>query len=289
MDKLTDSEKLMYDVMGAIANGNVPVIYKGAMITKLILQENDFDDFARETQDIDASWAGANPPAMEQLTDMLNRALSELGLNAVVKREYGEKISAGFKIVDTNGDIKLSIDIDMRPTVDIQTYQYGNVTFQGVTPDNVIGDKISAVSSDKIFRRAKDLIDLYALAHCVTVKTDNIRRIWARESRIIGTFDAFVNRQDDLRHSYEKLRRISAKPELDVIYGYLAKFLAPFIEAKTASLVWNSGDNGWKDDRSRELAAIEPKTLLDEIREAKRIADTTLRKESNRKENEIDL
>ena len=48
--------------MGAIADGNVPVIYKGAMITKLILQENDFDDFLRETQDIDASWAGANPP-----------------------------------------------------------------------------------------------------------------------------------------------------------------------------------------------------------------------------------
>jgi hypothetical protein len=45
MDKLTDSEKLMYDVMGAIANGNVPVVYKGAMITKLILQENHFDDF----------------------------------------------------------------------------------------------------------------------------------------------------------------------------------------------------------------------------------------------------
>ena len=56
MNRLTDSEKLMYDVMGAIANSNVPVIYKGAMVTKLILREHDFDDFVRETQDIDASW-----------------------------------------------------------------------------------------------------------------------------------------------------------------------------------------------------------------------------------------
>lgn len=48
MDRLTDSEKLMYEVMGAIAENSVPVIYKGAMITKLILREHDlrvFDGF----------------------------------------------------------------------------------------------------------------------------------------------------------------------------------------------------------------------------------------------------
>jgi len=50
-DRLTDSEKLMYDVMGAIADGNVPVIYKGAMITKLILHEHDFDDEKRVTDE----------------------------------------------------------------------------------------------------------------------------------------------------------------------------------------------------------------------------------------------
>jgi len=243
----TDSEKLMYDVMGAIANGSVPIIYKGAMITKLILKENNFDAFARETQDIDASWAGANLPLMEQLTDMLNCSLSGLGLSAVVKREYGEKMSAGFKIVDAKEDVKLSIDIDMRAAMDSRTYQYGNVTFQGVTPDSVIGDKISVVSSDKVFRRAKDLIDLYALAHCVSVKTDSIRGIWERESRAIGNFDAFANRRDDLGHAYEKLRRVDKKPEFDLLYGYLAKFLAPFIEAGSAALVWNNGENIWMD------------------------------------------
>ena len=56
----------MYDIMAAIADGNVPFIYKGAMITKLILQENDFDDFACVTQDIDASWSGERLPSMQQ-------------------------------------------------------------------------------------------------------------------------------------------------------------------------------------------------------------------------------
>ena len=129
---MTDSERLMYDVMGAFARGNVPVIYYGAMVTKLILLEHGFADFARETQDIDASCAGDNPPPMEKLTPMLNAALSGLGLTAAVKREYREKMSAGYRVIDAGGDVKLSIDIDMRTAVDSRKYQFGNITFQGV-------------------------------------------------------------------------------------------------------------------------------------------------------------
>ena len=289
MGRITDSEKLMFDVMGAIANGNVPVVYKGAMITKLILQEHHFDDFVRETQDVDASWAGVKPSTMEQLTEMLNRALSGIGLTAVVKREYDEKTSAGFKIVDSDNEAKLSIDIDMRASIDSRTYQYGNTTFRGVTPDSVIADKISVVSSDKVFRRAKDLIDIYALSHCVTVKTADIRTLWERENRVVGSFNAFLNRQGDLRHAYEKLRRVDAKPEFAEIYGYLTGFLTPFIEAKTAALAWDNISGGWTGGAQAIVSRSEPETLLGELSEAKRIVDETRRKEPPHKKHEIDI
>ena len=237
----------MYDVMGAIANSRVPVVYKGALITKLILQENQFDAFVRETQDIDASWVGSAPPPMEQLTAMLNNALNGLGLQAVAVRAHGEKMSACYDITEAKtGELAMTIDIDMRSAVDSRTYQFGNVTFQGVTPDNVIADKTSVIASDKVFRRAKDLIDLYALAHCVTVKIADIRGIWQRENRVVGNFNAFTNRQDELRHSYEKLRRVDTKPEFDALYGCLTSFLTPFIEAKTAALVWDNTERGWR-------------------------------------------
>jgi len=125
----------MYKVMGAIANSDVPVIYKGALVTKLILQENQFDDFMRETRDIDASWVGETPPPMELLSEMLNRALTYLKLKAVAVREHGDKMSASYDIIDlSNNELSMSIDIDMRAAVDSRTYQFGNVTFQGVTP-----------------------------------------------------------------------------------------------------------------------------------------------------------
>jgi hypothetical protein len=264
VNKMTDNEKLMYSIMGAIAKGNVPVVYRGAMITKLILQENHFQGFVRATLDIDASWAGATPPAMGQMTSMLNTALMSLGLTAIPKREYGEKVSAGFKIVDAGGDIKLSIDIDMRTVTYRRSYHFGNITFEGVAPNNVISDKISVVSSDKVFRRIKDLLDLYALAHCVKVKTADIYGIWDEEKRSIGSFDAFINRQKDLNHSYEKLRRVNPKPEFTAVYTYLKRFLTPFSEVKNLSLVWDNFEGGWEREK-RELdrqctdASVPPK------------------------------
>jgi hypothetical protein len=290
MIKLTEQEKLMYDVMGAIANGNVPVVYKGAMITKLILQESRFDDFVRETRDIDASWAGSKPPSTEQLTAMLNHALSGLKLNAVATREHGENMSACYDISDTASDeLCMTIDIDMRAPADIRTYRYGNTTFRGVTPDNVIADKISVVSSDKVFRRAKDLIDLYALSHCVTVKTADIRAIWERENRVVGTFDAFGNRRSDLRHAYGKLRRVDAKPDFDEIYGYLTGFLTPFADAKNAALVWDNISGGWSGGAQAILSRNGTETLLGEPAEAKRIVDETPRKVPHRKKHDKDI
>ena len=232
MNKLTVQEKRMYDVMCAIKEHNVPVVYKGALITKLILQENQFSEFIRETQDIDASWVGASPPSMDNLTAMLNNSINILGLIAVVVREHGEKTSASYDVFGAaHGELVMTIDIDMRKTVESQTYHFGNVSFQGVTPNNVIADKISVIASDKVFRRAKDLVDLYALLHCVIVKTTDIHGIWERESRIIGNFSAFTGRPDELRHAYEKLRRLDVKPEFDMMYVYL-KILSPFYRKK---------------------------------------------------------
>ncbi len=97
-----------------------------------------------------------------------------------------------------------------------------------------------------MFRRAKDLIDLYALTHCVSVKTTDVLKIWKHENRIIGTFDAFTNRRGDLKHSYNKLRRITVKPEFDILYSYLRRFLTPFINTEAIELIWDTCRGEWK-------------------------------------------
>ncbi|MDR2300945.1 MAG: nucleotidyl transferase AbiEii/AbiGii toxin family protein [Deltaproteobacteria bacterium] len=253
----------MYEVMGAIVSVGVPIVYKGAMITKLILQENHFDDFTRETRDIDLNWVDAKPPSMERLKETLNRALAGFGLTAVIKREYGENQAGGFRIFDANGHKKLMIDVNMGPVVDSRIYQFGNVTFRGVTPNSVISDKINAVSSDKICRRAKDLVDLYALAHCAIIKRSELCEIWKKENLSIGTFEVFTKRREDVEHAFEKLNRIDAKPSFEEAYGYLTAFLAPFMEPTLKGEVWDSKKRAWALDESPNNNREEKKPLLD--------------------------
>jgi hypothetical protein len=87
-----------------------------------------------------------------------------------------------------------------------------------VTPNKVAGDKISAVSSDKTGRRAKDLADLYAPARWLTIHKSELCKLWMKENKSIGTFEMFTKRREDLEHAYEKLGRMKAKPAFEELY-----------------------------------------------------------------------
>lgn len=67
---MNEKEKLMYNIMGSFNNINAPIVFKGAMITKLILMENNFNHIIRESQDIDANWID-KPPPWEYLFDRI--------------------------------------------------------------------------------------------------------------------------------------------------------------------------------------------------------------------------
>jgi hypothetical protein len=41
---LKQEEKLLYSLMGAISKTDAPVVFKGALITKLVLAENGYTD-----------------------------------------------------------------------------------------------------------------------------------------------------------------------------------------------------------------------------------------------------
>ncbi|GHV44158.1 hypothetical protein FACS189492_0030 [Clostridia bacterium] len=256
MTNLTDKEKLMYQIMGAIATSRVPLVYKGALVTKLLLLEHDFDAFSRETQDIDASWVGSRLPTMGELTDALNQALAPFALEAKVKRDYGEKKSAGFNVLYKNtGELAVSVDIDMRSEKGSQEYHYGDVTFLGVTVDQILSDKIYILSTEKAYRRVKDAVDIYALSHCVKVQANTICAIWKETDRIPGVFEALGSRCSDLEHAYVKLQRVEPKPEFSGLLKRLRLFLAPFIDMNTQNLTWNNDTQCW----------YEPQSLLDRL------------------------
>lgn len=221
---ISAEEKLMYNVMKAIYDSGIPVNFKGSMVLKACLMEAGYLQDTRHTVDIDANWYSDTPPTSEQMVESLQKALdkSRIELKVTLYRMYSEERSAGFTLADKeSGEEIFTMDCDVnRPIPPTKIYEVSGVRFCGVAPIQMIADKVVAISSDKVFRRIKDVIDLYYLSHVFEFDRNAVIETLKNSRRKLGTFDGFLHRVEEMRHSYEKFRFAGdvSKPPFDEMY-----------------------------------------------------------------------
>jgi hypothetical protein len=238
----------MYQILGKLTEINAPLVFKGALITRLILLENGYTKTERQTNDIDANWVDT-PPTMDELTKTINRSLESFNgsIYAVAKRQYGHGRSAGIWVMSRDTDEQIfSMDITIKPVIGSRVYHYGEASINGVIPEAVLCDKISVLSNERIFRRVKDLIDIYALSNCLKIKLVDIYKALGKANRPLNSFESFTTRRSDIEHAYNKLRGVIGKPDFDSVYSYLKKFLEPFIQHDISNKEWDSGSVLWR-------------------------------------------
>lgn len=228
---LSAEEKLMYAVMHAIYNSGIPIDFKGAMVLKACLIEAGFPDEIRHTADIDANWYSDSPPSAEQLVESLETALQRNGINLHVDlfRMYGEGRSAGFELTDpTAEEILFTMDMDVnRPVQPTRIYEVAGLRFRGVSPDQMLADKISAISTSKVYRRIKDVVDLYYLSQVFELDLNRLRQILSNNGKVLEDFHGFLHGTEELRHAYEKFRFTGGvnKPLFDDVYTKVKVYL----------------------------------------------------------------
>ena len=228
---ITAEEKLMYQVMKAIFESGIPISFKGSMVLKACLIEAGYDEETRHTVDIDANWNSDTFPTGEQMTNSLQNALEKNNINLDVNiyRMYGDGRSAGFELSDKNtGEIYFTMDIDVnRPLAPTKIYEVEEFRFRGVSPYQMIADKLSVVSTDKIFRRIKDLVDLYYISKTFDFDKTEILQTLEDSGRTLDTFDGFLHRTEELKHSYDKFRFVGGvnKPLFDEVYEEVKSYI----------------------------------------------------------------
>lgn len=233
---VTAEERIMYSVMKAVYDSGIPISFKGSMVLKACLFEAGFLDETRHTVDIDANWNTDTPPTAEQMVESLQRAINRGGMDYEVRlyRMYGEKRSAGFELVDRNTDeILFSMDVDVnRPITPTQIYEVEGICFRGVSPLQMIADKVAVVSTDKVFRRIKDVVDLYYISKVFEFDVQKIYSTLKCSERTMGDFQGFLQRKEDLRHSYDKFRFAGGvnKPPFDAVYREVKIYLIIIVD-----------------------------------------------------------
>lgn len=221
------------------------------------MQENGFEQIERATKDIDANWIGS-PPTMDILVETINQSLGELKelFVAVSNREYGDMKAAGVSILEKEtGDEILSMDIDIKPVAGSRVYYHGEAAIKGVLANEILVDKITACSSDAVYKwRTKDVIDVFALSHCVQVNTQEIYNLSEKVKREIQSFNAFYNKRPELQHSYDKLKGIEGKPNFENLYTYLSKFFIPFANREYIEKIWDSEKASWNELKEKTMS-----------------------------------
>lgn len=234
--KLKSEEILMYKVMQALDQSALPLSFKGSMVLRACLKEAGLGTEIRQTVDVDANWKGANPPSMESMQELLEKALKNAGFEIQVRayRNYGPGRSAGFDLLEASTGLPLfSMDIDVdKPLAPEQLYTVEALRFHGVAPEQMIADKVFVVSSDKVFRRIKDLIDLYYLSEFFSLDLPQVEDLLAESGRHLGDFNGFLHRELDLQHAYERFRFEGGvcKPDFATVYVAARQFLEPALK-----------------------------------------------------------
>ena len=241
----SDRELLMFHVMDALYNGGVPISFKGSMVLKAFLEKQNYGTAIRETKDIDGNWL-EGLPSIEQIKDSFQKAFDRADINLRVEafRNYGEGKSAGFKFFDTtdpdNSEPIFTMDLDVgRVLPAVQMYQVDNFSFTGLIPEQMLADKISVLSTQKVFRRAKDVLDLYYMSKCLSFEPDKVRNCMIKSGRVLEDFSGFIDRKEDLRHAYDKYKfknEDMTKPDFDTVYEAVKTFVSPFLPERKVDL-----------------------------------------------------
>lgn len=228
-------EKMMHKVMMTVYESGIPMNFKGSMVLKACLVEAGYLKETRHTVDIDGNWCSDELPSEKQMVESLQRAMDNHGIELDVNlfRMYGDGRSAGFELNDRNtGEMIFSMDVDVnRPVSEIVTYEVEGIKFRGVSVSQMIADKLSVVSSDKVFRRIKDFIDLYYLSQVISFEKKDIEQALSVTGAVLGNFDGIIHRKEELKHSYEKFRFEGdvQKPLFDEVYDSVEKYIEDFL------------------------------------------------------------
>ncbi len=226
-----DLMEFLYNVMEELSKAGVPIVFKGAMVLNLAIRNNNPSKVERATRDIDGDWVGESP-TMEKMGRALQSAVKKVNssLDVQINRVFGERKSAGFKIINGNKEKIASIDLSVRQNQFCEPYiSYVNgITINGASLSKMLSDKIYAISGENVCRRMKDVLDIYIISFITEIDTDELYQIWKETRRELGDFEAYKTKSAELKEAYDKMKGIKNKPDFYEVYYRVNNVICKF-------------------------------------------------------------
>ncbi len=223
--------EFLYRVMEELVNAGVPIVFKGAMVLNLAIRDDNPSKVERATRDIDGDWVG-ECPTMQEIESALRNAVKkeDSSLDVRIIRVFGERKSAGFKIINEIGEKIASIDLSVRQNKYCKPYvsYVSGVSINGASLSKMLSDKIYAISTGNVCRRTKDILDIYVMSFITEINENELRQIWKESGRVLGNFEAYKIKFSELREAYDKMKGVKNKPDFMKVYRRVSDVISRF-------------------------------------------------------------
>ncbi len=223
--------EFLYRVMEELVNAGVPIVFKGAMVLNLAIRDNNPSKVERATRDIDGDWVGESP-TMQEIESALRNAVkkTDSSLDIQIIRVFGERKSAGFKIINENGEKVASIDLSVRQNRFCKPYisYVSGASINGASLSKMLSDKIYAISTGNVCRRTKDILDIYVMSFITEINTDELHQIWKESGRVLGNFETYKIKFSEIKEAYDKMKGIKNKPDFIKVYSRVSDVIGRF-------------------------------------------------------------
>lgn len=154
---------------------------------------------------------------------MLREALLSYGYDIVKVRELdGIHQSAGFKILKNNLPIT-KIDIDIHKVSECKAYSIGTIEFNGVLLEDILADKLCCASKPQIYRRIKDIMDIYSLTQTAEIRIPEIFEKIKLSDNELSDFSELLSNKTKIKEAYNNLKA-AIKPDFDDVYRCLTYY-----------------------------------------------------------------
>ena len=219
-------EDFLYKIIHEISRENAPIVFKGGLALKdLLNQLNTNNIIERRTIDIDANWTGEEN--LDKITKIFSNAVKRVDSTCKIEvsRLPGDKSSMGFKILDSENSILSKIDLDIKNNPFYVICKFEDVDIKYSSLEKMLADKLSALSGSHVFRRAKDLLDIYLIIKDNNIEMKKVLEILKYDSRELGNFETLMTNKEVMKDGYDKLLGITNKPLFEEVWNNDIKFL----------------------------------------------------------------
>ena len=223
-----------------------------ALLSKML--ESGFDSYFRKTTDIaihcdkKSLWEEFCENVVVLLNENDRHYRYELISRRADTKGFQSSDSLKFKLYDNDivFDFRMDMNIKSNSIIFVEYSTKLNMnTYDSYT--TMLSDKISVISSEKIFRRIKDLYDLHVLLIMYNFELNKIWEIMAKKHKDAELVNMLTYEEyDKLNHAYERFRGIDNKPDFSYIFAIAELFLTP-VYNEDRDLLWDREAQSWLD------------------------------------------